>query len=91
MTTATEANIVHESRRMPKILEESHQAFLYFDEHYDEWLADFPNEWAAASKDGLIDHHEDLEQLIVLFKEAGYDNHQVVVRFLDTEPKGLIL
>ena len=60
------------------------------DEHDDLKLR-FPDQWVAVSKDGLVAHNEDLNALIEVYTEAGYDRNRVAVKLLETEPRPMIL
>ena len=73
------------------ILRESKQATRRFEDEYDQLLKVHPDHWVAVSKDGLVAHHKQLSGVIACFREKGYRNTQVIVKFLDTDPPRLLL
>ena len=79
------------SDRALAMLREARQARQIFHSEYDRWIAAYPDQWVAVSKDGLVAHHESLDGVIAGFEKEGYTNAQVIVKLLDTNPRGLIL
>ena len=70
---------------------ESRKATRCFRNNYNRWKAAYPDQWVAVSKDGLVAHDKNLDGVIAGFKERGYTNTQVIVKLLDTKPRGLLL
>ena len=73
------------------ILRESKEATRRFEDEYDQLLKVHPDHWVAVCKDGLVAHHKQLSGVIARFREKGYRNTQVIVKFLDTDPPRLLL
>ena len=73
------------------ILRQSKRAQERFHSEYDRWKAIYPDQWVAVSEDGLVAHHQNLDGVIAGFRKKGYKNTQVIVKRLDTKPRGLIL
>ena len=86
-----EQKIVREEQEILDMLFESSLATQRLDDEYEQLKADYPDQWVAVSKDGLVAHHEDLDGIIASFQEAGYENTQVVVEFLNTKPRIMLL
>ncbi len=73
------------------ILLESSRATRRLNEEYDALKFQYPNQWVAISKDGLVAHHAELAGVIDGFTAAGYKNTQLAVRFLNTKPRVVAL
>ena len=78
-------------REVLDALRESKQTTRRFEDDYDQLLKAHPDHWVAVSKDDLVAHHKELSGVIAGFREKGYRNTQAVVKFLDTDPPGLLL
>ena len=57
----------------------------------DDLTAQYPNHWVAVGAEGIIDNALTSRELAQQLRDAGVPNHAVVTRFLNAEPKVLIL
>ncbi len=62
---------------------------LYRD--FDQLMEEYTNQWVAVSKDGLVAHHDEVEGLIALYEDAGYNGNHVAVEYMDPDPLPQIL
>ncbi len=73
------------------ILLEFKRASQRLRDEYDELKEQYPEQWVAVSKNGLVSHSMNLDEVISGFQVAGYEKNQVVVKFLALDPRLMIL
>ena len=73
------------------ILLEFKQASQRLRDEYDELKQQYPEQWVAVSKDGLVAHSTHLHEVVSGFQVAGYEKNQVAVKFMALNPRLMIL
>ena len=53
---------------------------------FDQFMEEYTNQWVAVSKDGLVAHYDEVEGLIALYEDAGYNDNQVAVEYMIRTP-----
>ena len=61
------------------------------DRDFDQLMDKYPKQGVAVSKDGLVAHHRELDDVIALYKAAGYNGNQVDLKYMDPDPHPQIL
>ena len=67
------------------------RAARYFWRNKEELTAQYPNRWVAVGEDGVIDTAASSKELHEQLDAAGVPGHAAVTKFLNTEPRKLIL
>jgi len=63
----------------------------FIEYHHEELLKKYPNEWVAVYDVEVIDTDKDFLALLRRLKQKGAPTNKMVIRFMDTDPKPLIL
>ena len=72
-------------------LAEYEKAGLRLEQDYDQLMKEYPNQWVAVSKDGLVAHHQEVSDVIATCRAAGYESHQVEMKYMDPNPRPLFI
>ena len=72
-------------------LAEMHAAWKRMERETETLLKTYPDKWVAMSKDGVVAVEDSLEDVFVKVDASGLRRNAVEVRFMDTDPKMLIL
>ena len=89
--STTEAKWVISDEEIAARLAEYEKAGLRLDRDFDQLMEEYPNQWVAVSKDGLVAHHPEVNDAIALYEAAGYNGNQVDIEFMDPDPRPQIL
>ena len=84
--STTEAKWVISDEEIAARLAEYEKAGLRLDRDFDQLIEEYPNQWVAVSKDGLVAHHPEVNDAIALYEAAGYESHQVELKYMDPDP-----
>ena len=88
---ATKTKLAKSNEEITAIMAEAEKAGQRLHRDFAQLMEEHPNQWVAASKDGLVAHHDELEGLIALYEAAGYNGNQVAVEYMDPDPFPQIL
>ena len=72
-------------------LAECEKAGLRLERDFNQLMEEYPNQWVAVSKDGLVAHHPELNDAIALYRAAGYESYQVELKYMDPNPRPLVI
>ena len=91
MTLTAEVNTVHGDDRTLKMLDDARQATEVFNEHYDEWIEEYPDQWVALNKDGLVEVGPDIEEVVKAIRSRGYKRRELKFEYLNSQPGFMLL
>ena len=72
-------------------LQEAEAQDVFWREHHDELLAEYPEHFVAVSRDRFVAADADLLGLVQVIKDAGQDLQSVSIRFLTKDRRRLML
>ena len=73
------------------LLEDRQSMFVEFWAAYSSLLEQYPDKWVAWGKDGVIDIADSRDELLRGVRSRSLTANDVMVEYLDTDPKGYIL
>ena len=88
---ATKTRLAQSSEEKLAIMAEAKKAGQRLHRDFAQLMEEYPNQWVAVSKDGLVAHHDEVEGLIAFYEAAGYNGNQVAFEYMDTDPPPQIL
>ena len=73
------------------LIEDRQSMFVEFWAAYSSLLEQHPDKWVAWGKEGVIDIADSRDELLRGMRSRNLTANDVMVEFLDTDPKGYIL
>lgn len=73
------------------MLDQFQRDVSYLDEHWNEWLADYPDCWVVVYGEKLLCYADTLEQVLDDAKAQGVPLRRAAIEFLAANPRGLLL
>ena len=85
----TRKKLAYSDEEIVAMIAETEKAGQRLHRDFDQLMEEYTNQWVAVSKDGLVAHHHEVDDVIPLYRAAGYASHQVELEFMDPLPQVL--
>lgn len=77
--------------RAEAIWQEAEREQRFWQEHYQELLATYPDQYVAAKDGEVVAAAPDLEEMLTILQDLGISLRSVWIEFFTSEPQSMVL